>query len=50
VESRIRVQINLFSGQNRSTDIENKHVDMGRAEGRVGQTGRGALIYIHCHM
>ena len=39
MESRIRVQINLFSGQNRSTDIENKHVDMGRADERAEKLG-----------
>ena len=35
MESRKIVLKNLFTGQQRETDIEDRHMDMGRGEERV---------------
>ena len=35
-----------FQGWSRDADVENRCVDMGLGEERVGQTGRGRLTYI----
>ena len=50
MESRKMVQMNLFAGRNKVTNLENRHVDtQQRGKGRGVQTGRAALIHIHCH-
>ena len=40
------VQMNLFAGRNKVTNLENRHVDtQQRGTGRGVQTGRAALTY-----
>ena len=46
MESRKMVQMNLFAGRNKVTNLENRHVDtQQRGKGRGVQTGRAALTY-----
>ena len=43
------VQMNLFAGRNKVTNLENRHVDTRqRGKGRGARTGRVALTYIYC--
>ena len=44
--SRKTVQMNLFAGQERDADIDNRHVDTV-GMGRVTQTERAGLTYIY---
>ena len=41
------VQMTYFQGRNRDADTENGQVDT-EGNGRVGQTGRLGMTYVHC--
>ena len=43
-------QVLYWQDRNKDTDIENGHEDTGRGKGKLGQSKRVALTYIHYQM